>query len=224
MKIVIFCGGLATRFNNGKPGPLKPLIKIKGKTILERIMDLYKDVNNPEFILLGGYKFNELKNFCKNFKKYKVIPIDTGKLTPTGGRLLKIKKLVGNKKFFLTYGDSLINYDPKKSINNKKKFIISIYNYKIPYGVVYLDNKKKYIKNFLEKKYEIFINAGFFYLDSCIFNYIFSLNESFEHDVLPRVIKSRIKSHKVSFVETDNWFTIDNKYDLDTIIKSKLIK
>ena len=29
VKIVIFCGGLATRFNNGKPGPLKPLIKIK---------------------------------------------------------------------------------------------------------------------------------------------------------------------------------------------------
>ena len=68
MKVVIFCGGLGTRFNNGSPGPLKPLIMINGKTILERIMDLYKNLSNVEFILLGGYKFMELKKFCKNFK------------------------------------------------------------------------------------------------------------------------------------------------------------
>ena len=61
VKIVIFCGGLATRFNNGKPGPLKPLIKIKNKPILEHILERYKYLKNPEFILLGGYKYNELK-------------------------------------------------------------------------------------------------------------------------------------------------------------------
>ena len=52
--IVIFCGGKATRFTNGKPGPLKPLIKVKGKSILERIMSLYfqKDLINLYYFLL----------------------------------------------------------------------------------------------------------------------------------------------------------------------------
>ena len=38
---VILCGGKATRFNNGKPGPLKPMLKIKGTPILNRIIDIY---------------------------------------------------------------------------------------------------------------------------------------------------------------------------------------
>ena len=32
-KAVIFCGGKATRFNHGKPGPLKPLIKVNNRQI-----------------------------------------------------------------------------------------------------------------------------------------------------------------------------------------------
>ena len=38
MKTFIFCGGKATRFNNGKPGPLKPLIKINKIPIILRII------------------------------------------------------------------------------------------------------------------------------------------------------------------------------------------
>jgi len=69
-KAVIFCGGKATRFNNGKPDPLKPLIKVNSEPILLKIFKIYssKGVNN--FILLGGYKYQELKNF---FKKKKII-------------------------------------------------------------------------------------------------------------------------------------------------------
>ena len=69
-KVVIFCGGLATRFNNGKPGPLKPLLKVNKKPIIEHIIERYKNLKNPEFILLGGHRYNELKKFQKkNFKK-----------------------------------------------------------------------------------------------------------------------------------------------------------
>ena len=40
LKVVIFCGGYATRFNKGRPGPLKPLIKINGIPILKRIISI----------------------------------------------------------------------------------------------------------------------------------------------------------------------------------------
>ena len=99
-KVVIFCGGLATRFNNGKPGPLKPLLKINNKPILEYIIERYKNLKDPEFILLGGHRFKELKKFQEKIsKKYNIISLDTGKYTNTGGRLLKIKDYIKNDFF-----------------------------------------------------------------------------------------------------------------------------
>ena len=63
MKAFIFCGGKATRFNNGKPGPLKTLIKINRIPIIIRILqNLKKNAINQVF-LLGGYKCDELSFF-----------------------------------------------------------------------------------------------------------------------------------------------------------------
>ena len=131
--IVIFCGGKATRFNNGKPGPLKPLIKVKGKSILERIMSLYSKKGFNKFILLSGYKHKYLKNYFK-FKhnpNRKVKVFFTGVNSSTAERLFKAKHLLKNI-FFLTYGDSLTNFDPNKALKLKKKnnMIVSVYKKK----------------------------------------------------------------------------------------------
>ena len=69
MKVFIFCGGKATRFNNGKPGPLKPLIRLGKKRILEYIINNLFQNNLSEIYLLGGYKIKELRQFFKQ-KKY----------------------------------------------------------------------------------------------------------------------------------------------------------
>ena len=53
-KAVIFCGGKATRFNNGKPGPLKSLIKVNNEPILLKIIKIYSSKGVNDFILLGG--------------------------------------------------------------------------------------------------------------------------------------------------------------------------
>ena len=207
-KLVIFCGGKATRFNNGKPGPLKPLIKIGKKTILEKIISLYDQKFYDEIILLGGYKFNELKKFVKNKKNIKAI--NTGKNTPTGGRVLKIKKIIGKSEFFLTYGDSLLNYNAAEAIKEKKKsnFVMSAYKYQLDYGVLKL--KKNELKKIFEKNFFIPINAGFYIFDYTIFNYIKSINESLEKDTIPRILKSK---KKIKIIFFNNWFPMDNMID-----------
>ena len=219
MKILIFCGGLATRFNNGKPGPLKPLIKIKNKSILEHVMNRYQKIKNSEFILLGGYRFNELQKFQKKIsKKYRVIAINTGKYTNTAGRLLKVKKYIKKDFFFLTYGDTITDYNPKIQLKkNKKISMISLYKYNIPYGV--LKKKRTKISNMYEKNFSIFVNAGHYYLDPVIFNYIKRNNQSFEKDILPSLIKKNILRFNYNVLK--KWYPIDNKFDLDKV-KSKI--
>ena len=121
MKTFIFCGGKATRFNNGKPGPLKPLIKINKIPIILRIIKNLKKNSINEIFLLGGYKFNKLKSFFKK-NKMNIVVIDTKINTSTAGRLLMIKNLITkNENFLLTYGDSLVDFDIESAISLKKK-------------------------------------------------------------------------------------------------------
>ena len=64
MKAIILCGGFGTRYNlNNRTKILKPLLKVNGKSILERIINLYAEQGVNQFILLGGFKFNKLKKF-----------------------------------------------------------------------------------------------------------------------------------------------------------------
>ena len=139
-KAVIFCGGKATRFNNGKPGPLKALIKVNNEPIIIKIINIYAKKGVKEFILLGGYKFKILKKFFEKqkFTKLNIRVIDTGVNTETAGRLLKARKIIGDDNFFLTYGDSITDFNPLKAYRkfNKSKntFLISIYQYFSPYG------------------------------------------------------------------------------------------
>lgn len=154
---VILCGGKATRFNNGKPGPLKPMLKIKGIPILNRIIDIYIKSGVNKIILLGGYKFHELKKIKLKKNNIKLIVLNTGLHTQTGGRLIYLKKVLKkNELFFLTYGDSLTDFNPKRAydffLKKKGDYLISYYKKKNNYGTLILNDKKKLLKKFFEKK------------------------------------------------------------------------
>ena len=168
-----------------------------------------KDIKNPEFILLGGHRYNELKKFQKKIsKKFNVISINTGKFTNTGGRLLKIKNYIKNDFFYLTYGDTITDYKPNtlKKNNNSQ---ICLYKYKVPYGVI---EKNVIVKKMYEKNFFIDVNAGHYYLDPKILKYLKNNNQSFEKEILPQVIRK--KKIKFDYLFLKKWIPIDNQSDL----------
>lgn len=215
MKAVILCGGKGTRFNNGKPGPLKPLIKVNGVPILRRIINIYKKNNVHNFILLGGYRFEELEKFSKKNKDVKITTMFTGVNTNTAGRILAIKKIIKDENFLLTYGDSLADFSlkPALKLKNKNNFIMSVYDYKFMYGLIDTTVRTNEIKDMKEKT-TFKINAGFYILDKDIFNFIKNKTESFEKNVINRVLNSK-KKFVTNVVK--NWFPMDNKKDKNKI-------
>ena len=97
---------------------------------------------------------------------------------------------------------------------------MSTFKYTINYGK--LDNKGKILKRINEKKFQIFINAGFYILDYTIFNYINKSNDSFEDLIINKVISKNKKKFKL--VELNNWIPMDNIYDqkkLENILLKK---
>jgi glucose-1-phosphate cytidylyltransferase len=216
IKTFIFCGGYGSRMNKGKPGPLKPLIKINNKSILQYIFNIYNKFGYKDFYLLGGYKINELIKFSKKFKNINITVINSGLGTSTAGRLLFIKKyLTPGENFFLTYGDSLANFKPKKALNFKKEnnYIISSYVHTTSYGVL-KTNKIHDLKKIYEKNFFFIINAGFYVLDSSIFKFIKFRKDSFEKNVLPRALKSK---KKIKAINIKKWYPIDNIYDIECV-------
>lgn len=209
MQAVIFCGGYGTRireYNNKIP---KPLIKVNKTPIIYRISKNLLDQGIEKVYLLTGYKSNEFlkNNFIK--KEKRIMCIDTGVGTETGERLRLIKNYLNNKIFLITYGDTYVEFDLKKTIRIhkiKKKLLSSTYyRYYFPYG----SYKNEGNCTSFKEKHFMNINSGFYLTDFEIFKSI-RKNESFEKSTIPRIIKNNNFSLSS---EIKKWFPMDNYYD-----------
>ena len=178
MKVVILAGGLGTRISEYTKTIPKPMIKICGKPIIQRIIDHYYSYGHKEFYIALGYKGKVIREYFNNKKKNKKIKIhliDTGKNTMTGGRLKRLKKFL-SETFLLTYGDGLSDIDLKKLYNfhkrNKKMVTLTAVRPPARFGGIKIDGTK--VRYFKEKSSldEGWINGGFFVMDPKILNYI----------------------------------------------------
>ena len=178
MKVVILAGGLGTRISEYTKTIPKPMIKICGKPIIQRIIDHYYKYGHREFYIALGYKGDVIKKYFKKKKinkEVKINLIETGKNTMTGGRLKRLKKFL-DKTFLLTYGDGLSNINLKRLVefHKKNKKLITLTAVRPParFGVIKI--KGKIVKYFREKNTldAGWINGGFFVMEPKFINYI----------------------------------------------------
>jgi glucose-1-phosphate cytidylyltransferase len=200
MKVVIFAGGFGTRLMEETEARPKPMVEIGGKPLLWHIMKMYSTHGFNDFIICLGYKgymikeyfinyfmhnsdvtinleTNELKIHESKSEKFKVTLIDTGLNTKTAGRLQRVKHLVGDSTFMLTYGDGLadINISELVSFHKQNKKVATITSIQPlgRFGSLDIDEKGSVTK-FVEKPKGdgFWINGGFFVLEPSVFNYI----------------------------------------------------
>ncbi|WP_319579771.1 glucose-1-phosphate cytidylyltransferase [uncultured Methanospirillum sp.] len=200
MKVLILAGGLGTRLAEETTIIPKPMVEIGGYPILWHIMKLYSHYGFYEFIILLGYKGYLIKEYFANYflhqsnvtfdlsnnkmeihehhcEPWKVTLIDTGQNSMTGGRLLRAKPYVKDEPFMLTYGDGVsdinINALIKFHQNHKRSATVTAVQPEGRYGTI-VSNQDGLISNFIEKPPGdgVWINAGFFVLESKIFDYL----------------------------------------------------
>ena len=68
MKVVILAGGLGSRISEITKKIPKPMIKVGGQPIILRIINHYFKYGFDDFIIAGGYKYKEIKEFFNNKK------------------------------------------------------------------------------------------------------------------------------------------------------------
>jgi glucose-1-phosphate cytidylyltransferase len=114
MKLVILAGGRGTRLEEETAQRPKPMVEIGGRPILWHIIETYAVHGVADILICAGYRGHVIAEFFSGAAQrateregWKVRVIDTGLETMTGGRLRRIRDLLGDEPFHLTYGDGL---------------------------------------------------------------------------------------------------------------------
>lgn len=200
MKAVILAGGLGTRISEETHLRPKPMIEIGSKPIIWHIMKIYSQHGINDFVICCGYKGYVIKEYFVNYYKHtsdvtidlannditvhrkraepwKVTLVDTGENTMTGGRLKRVQGYLRDEKTFcFTYGDGVGDINITKSIKfHKQHDKIATMTTTLPparFGAV--ETYGDIVTAFEEKPKGkgILINAGFFVLNSEIFDYL----------------------------------------------------
>ena len=190
MKVVILSGGNGVRLSEETRSKPKALVKIGRKPIIWHIINHYVKYNYNEFVIALGYKgkmiADELPQFCNN--DIKIQYINTGEDTENAGRLKRLKSIIGDERFMMTWCDGLSDINIQDLLKFRKQHnkiaTLTAVNPRSKYGCLNL--KQDIVTHFQEKpiRNNEWINGGFFILEPEIFNYIEGDRTNWEKDVL----------------------------------------
>ena len=214
MKTIILAGGLGTRLAEETALRPKPMIEIGGRPILWHIMSTYAKFGHKDFLVACGYKGEIIKEYFRSYAIYssdlfvnlrdgtstvanpcgpdwQVGLIDTGQETMTGGRLRRLKALVGQQTFMVTYGDGVADIDIGALVAfHRKQGKLATVTAVSPiarFGSLQLDEDR--VVQFAEKPRsgEGWINGGFFVFEPPVLDYISSDQTMLEGEPLERL-------------------------------------
>lgn len=238
MKCVILAGGLGTRLSEETSIRPKPMVEIGGLPILWHIMKCYATHGVDEFIICCGYKGYVIKEYFANYflhvsdvtfridsdspvrihrrnsESWCVTLVDTGELTQTAGRLLRVREHLGEENFYLTYGDGLSNVDltllTETHRNNRSLVTLTAVQPPGRYGALHLNGN--IVERFQEKPDgdNAWINGGFFVANPSVLEYIDGDQASWESEVLPFLAKS---SRLSAYLHRGFWQPMDTLRD-----------
>ncbi len=120
--VVIFCGGTGSRMREKTMFKPKPMIEVGGRPLLWHIMKIYSHYGFNKFIVTLGYRGDYIQRYFKKdpkrlFANFNVILAETGKDTPTGGRLLRVSRYIKTDTFMCTYGDGVTDLNLKRLLS-----------------------------------------------------------------------------------------------------------
>lgn len=199
MKVVILAGGRGTRISEESIIRPKPMVDIGDNPIIWHIMKTYSCYGFNEFIICCGYKGHMIKEYFMDYyihqsditvdlqnnsmeihkneaEPWKITLVNTGLDTNTAGRVLKVRKYIGEEPFMLTYGDGVSNVDIQELLkfhyNNGKIATITAAKPAGRFGAINIEHNE--VLSFREKSSEdeAWVNIGFAVFNPEIFKYL----------------------------------------------------
>ncbi|MFA7293720.1 MAG: glucose-1-phosphate cytidylyltransferase [Rhodocyclaceae bacterium] len=214
MKAVILAGGLGTRLAEETVLRPKPMVEIGGKPILWHIMKGYAHFDITEFVICLGYRGYMVKEYFANLalhtsdvtinlaqnrvdlhqnqsEPWNITLVDTGDQTQTGGRLRRIRRLLDDDDFCMTYGDGVADIDIAAllAFHREEACLATVTAVRPPARFGRLDLVGRRAQGFQEKPRGDgdWINGGFFVLSPAALDHIDSDDTPWEKEPMQRL-------------------------------------
>jgi glucose-1-phosphate cytidylyltransferase len=215
LKVIILAGGLGTRISEETENKPKPMVLIDDKPILWHLMSIFSRQGYDEFVLALGYRSDVIKRWLLDLNdlsgdieintlsrkvihhgeqeklSWKVVALETGLNTQTGGRIARCMKFIPGERVIATYGDGLANINIDKllafHLSHGKKATVSAVRPPARFG--HMEFNGSVVTHFGEKN-QIdagWVNGGFFVLEPEVSNFVLNPDEPFETGALPRL-------------------------------------
>jgi glucose-1-phosphate cytidylyltransferase len=234
MKVVILAGGRGTRLAEETAIIPKPMVTIGDKPIIWHIMMIYATCGFKDFLIACGYKGEIIKEYFNSYFirnsdyfvdlrngntdlitaskiDWRIGLIDTGLDTQTGGRILRLKKWIGDNTFMVTYGDGLGNINIKSLLDfhktHGKLATVTAVRPRARFGGLVLEHDSDVVQ-FSEKSQtnEGWINGGFFIFEPGVFDYLKDDKTILERDPLEQLaVEKQLKAYR----HTEFWQPMD---------------
>lgn len=217
MKAVILAGGLGSRIAEETIVRPKPMVEIGGLPILWHIMKIYGAAGISDFVVCLGYKGDVIKRFFAEYflrtsdvtfdlaanrmdvhesraESWRVTLADTGADTMTGGRLLRVRRYLGDERFCLAYGDGLADIDIKALVeahaSSGRLATVTAVQPPGRYGSLKIADRT--VTQFEEKPRGDgeWVNGGFFVCEPQIFSFIEGDATVLEEEPMRRLARS----------------------------------
>ena len=200
MKAVILAGGLGTRMREETEFKPKPMVEIGGKPVLWHIMKILSSQGISEFVILGGYRVEYIKQYFLNLtanlynftvqgssieihsktdqaeRLWRVTVVDTGLETLTAGRLMAAREFIGEEDFICTYGDGLADINLNQLLSRHRDSgriaTMTVFQPENRFGVV--EFSEDFAVNSFKEKPQMtdWINIGYFVFSRGIWDFL----------------------------------------------------
>ena len=242
MQALMLAAGMGKRLGKYTQGNTKCMLKIQGKTLIERAIEACLDAGIKKFILVIGYKGDNLKKYlleeCTNpkIKKMELEFIDNDVYDKTNNifSLYLGKDKLMEDDTILLESDLIYDYDLiKRLVKNKEPNLVSVAKYEQWMdGTVIKIGTNNTVSEFIEKKNFDFNELDKYYKTVNVYKlskdfskkefipfldaYIKAYGENEYYELVLKIIahlsRSRLKALDVSDI---TWYEIDDAQDLD---------
>jgi glucose-1-phosphate cytidylyltransferase len=238
-KVALLAGGFGTRLSEETSIRPKPMAEIGGRPILWHIMKIYSHYGFDDFVVLGGYKVDYIREYFLRYfssitdftidlstgnvewleaksENWKVTVLDTGVETLTAGRIKRARKYLSADTFMLTYGDGVsdVNIHALMQFHRDQGKWCTLTAVAQPgrFGALRLSEKGTHVEAFREKGAIDggLINGGFFVCEPAVFDVIDGDHQMWEDEPMARMVE---KSQVASFRHAGYWESMDTLRD-----------
>jgi UDP-N-acetylglucosamine diphosphorylase / glucose-1-phosphate thymidylyltransferase / UDP-N-acetylgalactosamine diphosphorylase / glucosamine-1-phosphate N-acetyltransferase / galactosamine-1-phosphate N-acetyltransferase len=188
-KAVVLAAGRGTRMRELTAGLPKPMIEVRGKPVLQHIIEGLRDAGIRELLIVVGYHADAVQNFFGNGSHYNIaIQYATQAVQDGTGRVVDLaREFVRNSPFVLAYGDILVdpaNYKRVVDLPDQIEAIVTVTRGEdvSKGGAVFLNEQMELVdlreKSLSNEQTTQWYNAGLYAFRPSIFDFTAKLKPS----------------------------------------------